>query len=62
MEKKLNILKNDIQVHKEVEISLADKNKKLLKEINRLKELENKEKEKNNEKDAEKILRRIIVL
>ena len=54
MEKKLNILKNDIQVHKEVEISLADKNKKLLKEINRLKELENTGKEKDNEKDGQK--------
>ena len=55
LEKKINILNNEIQVHKEVEISLAEKNKKFLKEISRLKELEKREKD-NNEKDGERNL------
>ena len=48
LEKKLYSLKQDIQVHKEVEISLADKNKKLLERLKKLKE-ENNENEKEDE-------------
>ena len=48
LEKKLYSLKQDIQVHKEVEISLADKNKKLLGRLKKLKE-ENNENEKEDE-------------
>ena len=50
LEKKINTLKKDIEIHKEVEISLAEKNKKLIKELNKLKETENKDNEKDNDK------------
>ena len=50
LEKKLSALKKDIEIHKEVEVSLAEKNKKLIKEINKLKKEENKENENNGDK------------
>ena len=55
LEKKLTDLKKDIEIHKEVEISLAEKNKRLVQELNKLKNEENQENEKN-EKNEEKHL------
>ena len=50
LEKKVSDLLKDIELHKQVEISLAEKNKKLIAEINKLKESDNKENEKEEEK------------
>ena len=50
LENKINELKKDIQIHREVEISLAEKNKKLINENNKLK----KEKEIDIDKDKDK--------
>ena len=47
LKKKNNDLMKDIQIHKEVEISLAEKNKKLKNEL--IKEKEGKQKEEKNE-------------
>ena len=41
LEKKLSYLKKEIEIHKEVEISLAEKNKKLIEELNKYKASEN---------------------
>ena len=43
LKKKIYELKKDIQIHKEVEISLAEKNKKLVFENNKLKKIKRKE-------------------
>ena len=50
LEKKVSDLKKDIELHRQVEISLAEKNKRLVGEINKLKESENKENEKEENK------------
>ena len=47
LEKRVTYLKKEIEVHKEVEISLADKNKKLVEE---LKKYKNEENDKSEEK------------
>ena len=48
LEKKIYELKKDIQIHKKVEITLAEKNKRLLSENNKLKKKKSKEIEKND--------------
>ena len=50
LEKKISELKKDIEIHKEVELSLAEKNKKLTEENNKLKNEEKNENEKIIEK------------
>ena len=55
LKKKNKNLLRDIEIHKEVEVSLAEKNRKLKNELIKQKECkEEKEEEKNNDKDKEK--------
>ena len=55
LDKKIFEMKKDLEIHKEVELSLAEKNKKLKKELLKLKrEEENSENDNNNISDDKK--------